>query len=630
MTQALFPSYLLKFRFCLIACMLSSLLWVFPVTGYCASGVQQKLPPGLSWQALKSHHFHIYFVPQQKNLAHAFSQHFEAAYERLSESLQWRLTDPVEILLRPDRDVHGGHAEVFPGGRIVIHALPFFPHGALGEYDNWMRILAYHELTHLIASDPSSGAFRFLRTLFGSIAQPNSYLPPWMTEGLAVYEETRYSSAGRGRSAYLDTFLRAAVRDQLFENGSIPLGLSFDRISEGAPRWPAEATPYLLGYLMVEWMALKAGDEAIAKLTHRLSGRFPFFVDGAASSVGEEEGFLQLWQEMQKAVKDWVQQDLKKIDQQELSVFQDLAKSKQHGRWSGGAALGPEKKHLYFIRDSYDTGQGISRLDLANKQIKNLSHWNWSGRRQLRQQSGFLLYSQVRPFEEYAHYADLYIYDLKKNEEFRLTRGLRAMDGDFSPDFKWDEDEGVRAGQVIYVKTLSSGNQGIALWNGKQEKVIYRGSQFERLSGCAWGKGFAKEWIAFSRKRNDEAEQLLALHTRSGTIRELTPRNTQQKTEQRRHALWDEKGNLYFVALAWRNLQSLFVTASAASAILRACTVWRLSFSDGSTPHPYADRPSISFARTRRKSILCFCIWFDRISTRQCAGKGKIQASGSA
>ena len=132
--------------------------------------------------------------------------------------------------------------------------------------------MVYHELTHILANDNSRGFFRFLRGAFGSVAKPNAYLPLWMMEGQAVFQETEHSGYGRGRSIHLVMLLRTAVREGLFSEPQKYFGFSLDQLNDGPPHWPAGSTPYLLGYLLHEWVAFRKNAAAPGLLSHYAAG----------------------------------------------------------------------------------------------------------------------------------------------------------------------------------------------------------------------------------------------------------------------------------------------------------------------------------------------------------------------
>ena len=103
-----------------------------------------------------------------------------------------------------------------------------------------------HELTHIVANDTGLGFYKVLRAVFGSWVKPNGIQPVWLTEGLAVFQETSLSNGGgRGRSPLLDSLLRVAVLEHKLSSSDYT---SLDRFNDSVPWWPGGNTAYLLGY----------------------------------------------------------------------------------------------------------------------------------------------------------------------------------------------------------------------------------------------------------------------------------------------------------------------------------------------------------------------------------------------
>jgi len=113
---------------------------------------------------------------------------------------------------------------------------------------------------------------------------------------------------------------------------------------------------------------------------------------------------------------------------------------------------------------------------------------------------------------------------------------------DVSSDFIWDaKSRRVTQGSLVFIKNLPDGNQGIALFDGEKEKLVYSGTGFARLSTPVFGRGVNKDKILFAEKSRSEGEKLRVLGekpldlTKPKTVREaiLTPE-------------WAEDGNIYY------------------------------------------------------------------------------------
>ena len=68
---------------------------------------------------------------------------------------------------------------------------------SLGYYDDWLRVLIYHEFVHILHNDTVTGLSSFFNFFVGKRLAPNRMAPEWLIEGLAVYHESKRTPAGR-------------------------------------------------------------------------------------------------------------------------------------------------------------------------------------------------------------------------------------------------------------------------------------------------------------------------------------------------------------------------------------------------------------------------------------------------
>ena len=106
------------------------------------------------------------------------------------------------------------------------------------------------------------------------------------------------------------------------------------------------------------------------------------------------------------------------------------------GRSSGGPAI-TSNGDIYFVRDSYSSGGGLSRIHAGREE--RMSDWYYGGEVGIKSKDQFVIYSQYQPIEEFKTYLDVFFMGFAKCKEYRLTDSLRAQDPDFSPDFAWGD-----------------------------------------------------------------------------------------------------------------------------------------------------------------------------------------------
>ena len=196
--------------------------------------------PDLQWRTLDSPHFRVHFSPGLGPLALRTVRNAEEAYQRLSEVL----VPPrgvIDIVVADNVDFANGYATVFPTNRIVVYARPPMEELTLRNHEDWNRILVTHELTHIFHLDRAKGWWGVAQQIFGRAAPlfPNTYAPAWITEGLAVQMESRFSHSGRLNGSEFPAYVRAAALV-----GDLP---PLDAASLAAPRFPGPSTAYIYG-----------------------------------------------------------------------------------------------------------------------------------------------------------------------------------------------------------------------------------------------------------------------------------------------------------------------------------------------------------------------------------------------
>lgn len=273
--------------------------WVFFFCFWPSLG--RAVPPGEEWFTLKSPNFRIHHTVHQKEFAQVFSTHLERALPILQMDLGWSPRTPIDIVVNDRADSANGIAASFPANRIELFPVAFDSESSLMDYYDWVEELAVHELTHIVANDSAFGFWKTLHSIFGNSVRPNALQPGWILEGLAVYEESRFTRKGRGRSVFTEALLRTAIRSGKF---NAPDYLLLDRLNDGVFWWPEGNTRYLVGYAMQAMLerAWKQASLADASPAGRVSkanaGNWPYALNGTLREV-QDKTWSEIWSELQ-------------------------------------------------------------------------------------------------------------------------------------------------------------------------------------------------------------------------------------------------------------------------------------------------------------------------------------------
>ena len=232
--------------------------------------------PNAHWRTLETEHFHIHFTPALEPAARRAAVSAEHAYAQLAARLH-PPRGPIDLVIADNVDFANGSTTPFPTNRIIVYAHPPLDDIALRYYDDWLRLVITHELTHVFHLDRTRGWWRLAQHVFGRapLLFPNLYQPGWVTEGLAVYFESDLTGFGRVEGTYESMIIASTARD-----AGVP---GIDRWSLATTRYPYGDIAYGGGALFTDYLARTRGDSSIRRFVERSSGTtIPFRLDHMA------------------------------------------------------------------------------------------------------------------------------------------------------------------------------------------------------------------------------------------------------------------------------------------------------------------------------------------------------------
>ena len=166
-------------------------------------------PAGLHWKKLTSNYFNIYYPESITNTALKVANTIDTIYNR--DSALGNTKFKVNIVLQNQTVNSNGYVGIAPFMSEYFLNPPHDPY-VLGPI-NWAEALSIHEYRHVSQyMNSRRGINKILHTIFGEEFWGGSFglvVPDWFLEGDAVYAETKYSIAGRGRMANFSMPFRA-------------------------------------------------------------------------------------------------------------------------------------------------------------------------------------------------------------------------------------------------------------------------------------------------------------------------------------------------------------------------------------------------------------------------------------
>jgi hypothetical protein len=205
--------------------------------------------PSLEWQVLESPHFSVYFCKQQnkdisssnnptyEQLAQQIADIAEETYRQVNAQLgspnKHHYLQKIAIIMEDFSDYALGFASSFPHRVIRLSLTAPTAKSFDMKFKSWLKMVITHEYTHIAHFEMTAGPVTTaLRALFGQIFLPNALQPIWSIEGLAVYNETKFTAGGRGIDTRYDMYLRMAALEAHLISMVNPLSILYLKNTE--------------------------------------------------------------------------------------------------------------------------------------------------------------------------------------------------------------------------------------------------------------------------------------------------------------------------------------------------------------------------------------------------------------
>jgi hypothetical protein len=513
-------------------------------------GDELGLSPHWDWKTIESEHFRLTFPKELEKTARRSAQYFEEAYDLLTARLMWKPKDRAQILIVDNTDSANGLTSPVERLGITLLVTPPDSWFSTAYYDDWLRLLVFHEYTHYVNMDTTLGLYEGLRYLIGPTVLPNSIWPPWMLEGLAVYMETRLTRGGRGRSPYYEMVLRAAVESRTLDTDRF---VTLDRVNAGNPYYPGGETDYLFGYELMNQVArtpfpnhetadglnqVERSEDALGLMSLRSAARFPFFINGNLENITGKDWYAH-WDDFVRETRERMEKDLARLKAAPLTPVERLT---ERGYGVLGSAASPDGHWLAYTQESLDHRTSLYLRNLDTGDVRRLTDKARGVGMAFTPDSAQLVYSEMDRKSVYAFWSDLRVHDLKQDSSYWLTDSLRAKDPDVSPDGKWvvfTVAEDATTALVVAPIEIEEGRLKLGL-----PRKLFQPTQFGRVSDPRFSRD--SKLVAFSFQRNGTlGSDILVVHL-EGT--ESGPTALVDDGAFNRFPVYDLEGRLTFVS----------------------------------------------------------------------------------
>lgn len=261
---------------------IGTLLWLLLAPGTVAAG-----DGALRWRTIDTPHFQVHYPAGLEAVAFRTARYCEEAHEVLGPILEHTPRQRVQVRVTDFGDSANGSATAIPYPQLNIFAAPPALDSNLNDYDDWLRLLIFHEYVHILHLDTISGVPAWLNAIFGRTAAPNQNAPSFHLEGVAVWLESATSGRGRIRSATFRGYLRAmALADRLH---------SIDAATHAPLDFPGANVWYMYGGHFIDWVVRRRGAEGVARMNRAFGDELIPYGLNRAATEGFGDTFTELW-----------------------------------------------------------------------------------------------------------------------------------------------------------------------------------------------------------------------------------------------------------------------------------------------------------------------------------------------
>jgi len=467
-----------------------------------------------NFKSIETEHFIVSYPSKTKDnffdlknieaVANITSNYMEKAYNLLVEELLYSPKEKISVIVLDIYDFHNGYAYPFPDNIIYIFTIPPGSTSDLAEYDNYLWTTCVHELTHIISLNTNRSYIKLIRKVFGNIINVNSLWPMNLIEGQAVYNETKFSSSGRGRSSFYHALIRTSIYENTYNDiYKLKLAPYFTDL------WPRGRIPYFYGYLLFEEINNSYDKDMLGKISYYNSASIPYIPNISFIKYTNKD-ISELWDQAFHNnyffYKEQINKILTESETKYISLFNSTSYEERNPTYS------PDKAKLAYYREDPHSYNSIIIYDINNaKIIKSINAYDTNSIAWL-DNNTIIFNSLLKNKTKY--YYNLVKYSLKNNKTTIIKNSDRIHYFTFYNNFLYT----IRAKTAVFIIN----KEQVLDNNLKIEDTLYSSNLLSRLSLI----NVYKDKIIFSEKNIDEAETIKDIdnniyYTSIGTIKDI-------------------------------------------------------------------------------------------------------------
>ncbi|MCA9524727.1 MAG: PD40 domain-containing protein, partial [Myxococcales bacterium] len=394
----------------------------------------------LTWRTVDTPHFALHYPEGLERVAFRAARLCEEAHAALTPLLDHVPDRRTHVALTDFGDFANGSATALPYPRITLLAAPPALDGNLNDYDDWLRLLVFHEYAHILQLDNVSGLPAVFNAMFGKKFAPNHNVPSFQLEGEAVWVESLTSGRGRIRSAVFRGTLRAQALA-----GRLP---GIDALVHAPLDFPGPNVWYMHGGHFFDWVGRTRGLQSAGLAHDAMSDQLiPFALNRALrSATGETLTALHAAWVADLTARS--QAELAGLEAEGLTPHAALTTSGQRHEQPRFLPDGT----LLALHSASQEPYGIWAHPADGSPARLAVEVDGASGFDVCAHGRFLVYELPQPFREAYSFHDLYLLDLGTGERRRLTRGGRLREAACSTDGTFVVASQIVAGRTRLVR----------------------------------------------------------------------------------------------------------------------------------------------------------------------------------
>lgn len=387
------------------------------------------LPATTKWRIISANYFDLIFPDTIERKAQQLAYYLDSLIPVMQSEYSITLKR-LPVILNNRKSVSNAFVGWAPS-RMEFFSIP--PQG--GYAHDWLEQLGIHETTHWFQfCQMYQGVTGVMAKIFGEHFAAGIfglYVPFWVIEGDAVYNETYYTESGRGREAGFIKLLRNHLITET--------PYSYDKAYLGSYK-DLKANHYVLGYLLVAYGKEKYGEklwDSIYRYVARNSYNPVAFYSALKKYTGKSK--TAFYEEAIIYISDkWRTEDT--VRQNKTGKSHPIKKADQWYRYRYPLPV-EENGFVAFKESLYDLGVFV-HIDSTGNETPLLYPGHLL-RGAFSVDNGKIFYSALSRHPRWPNieYADIWMYDMNNGQLSQITKKERL----FSPVVGKGNDTGIFA-----------------------------------------------------------------------------------------------------------------------------------------------------------------------------------------